>query len=67
MDPDTAQRFLELEVKLDAVYTSAEKTRKYIQWTLIASITIFVIPLIVMMFVLPAAISSITSTYSVGI
>jgi len=66
MDPDIVQRFLDLEMKLDAIYTSVEKTRKYFQWALIATAVLFLLPLVAMMFLLPSAISSITSAYSVG-
>jgi len=66
MDPDIAKKLLDLETKIDAIYASAEKTRNYFKWTLIATAVLFLLPLIIMLFVLPSAISSITSAYSVG-
>ena len=49
-----------LEQKVDAVYKSAEKTRKYFMWTLILSVVFFVLPLIALIFVIPSFISSIS-------
>ncbi|NTV44464.1 MAG: hypothetical protein HGA67_02085 [Candidatus Yonathbacteria bacterium] len=65
MDSDFEKRFLDLEMKLDAIYASTEKTRKYFQWTLIATALLFILPLIAMLFILPSAISNITGGYSI--
>lgn len=54
MDPDVAQKFAEQEKKLDAIYHSAESTRKYFKWTLILSIAVIVLPLIGLAFAIPA-------------
>jgi type IV secretory pathway component VirB8 len=43
-----------LEQKIDAIYTSVEKTRKIILWTAIVSIALFVLPLIGIAFALPS-------------
>ncbi len=53
------KKLAELEAKVDAVYKSAEKTRKYFMWTLILSVVFFVLPLIALIFVIPQFISSI--------
>ncbi len=45
---------------LEKIYKSAEKTRKYFLWTLIATVVAFVLPLILMAFVLPSFLSSYT-------
>jgi type IV secretory pathway component VirB8 len=50
---------LEKELKdqrelIEKIYSSVEKTRKYFLWTLIATIVAFVLPLIIMAFVLPS-------------
>jgi type IV secretory pathway component VirB8 len=44
--------------KIDEIYTSVEKTRKYLWWTLIATVAFFVLPLIGLMFIVPSFISS---------
>lgn len=50
--------------KIDAIYISVEKTRKYFLWTLIGTLVTFVLPLIAMIFVIPWFISAMSSTYS---
>jgi hypothetical protein len=49
-----------LEAKIDAIYASVEKTRRYFLWTLIATIVAFVLPLIGAAFLAPAFLSSYT-------
>lgn len=39
--------------KIDAIYISVEKTRKYFLWTLILSVAFFVLPLLGLVFVIP--------------
>lgn len=54
MDTETSQRMAQLEQKIDAIYASVEKTRKYFQWTLIITVALFVLPLIGLAFAIPA-------------
>lgn len=61
MEPND-QKLIELEKKVDAIYESVEKTRKYFLWTMVITLAIIVLPLIAMMFVIPSFISSYTST-----
>ncbi|MDD5396876.1 MAG: hypothetical protein PHW24_02335 [Candidatus Moranbacteria bacterium] len=53
----------EQQVKIDAIYVSVEKLRKYFLWTLVVTVVTVALPLIAMAFVLPYAISTISSTY----
>ena len=62
---DVLQKIADLEKKVDAVYKSVEKTRKYFMWTLILSVAFFVVPLIGLLFVIPQFISSINSSYNI--
>jgi TRAP-type mannitol/chloroaromatic compound transport system permease small subunit len=39
--------------KIDAMYKSVERLRKYFYWTLILTIVFFVLPLIGLIFVIP--------------
>jgi TRAP-type mannitol/chloroaromatic compound transport system permease small subunit len=48
--------------KIDAVYESVEKTRKYFLWTAIFNIVIFVLPLVGLIFIIPWFLS--TMNYS---
>ena len=60
------QRIAALEQKIDAIYASVEKTRKYFQWTLIITIVVIVLPLVLMLFALPSFFSYYTSIGSLG-
>ena len=60
IDPELKDVLDVLSQKVDATYVSAEKTRKYIWWTMVITIGVIVIPL----FFLPFALSSLMSTYS---
>ena len=51
---DSVKRLAELEAKIDAIYISVEKTRKYFMWTLIISVALFVLPLIGLVIAIPA-------------
>ncbi|MDP3696657.1 MAG: hypothetical protein Q8R55_01340 [Candidatus Taylorbacteria bacterium] len=55
------KKLAELEQKVDAVYKSAEKTRKYFMWTLILSVVFFVLPLIALIFIIPQFLNAIGS------
>ncbi len=63
MDPQLVARLETLEKKIDAVYVSAEKTRKYILTMVIITVVTLVLPLLLMVAVLPSFMSSYTSQY----
>jgi len=52
-----SQKLVELDTKLDKVYKSSERTRKYILAMLIMSILVFVLPAIGLIFVIPQFLS----------
>ncbi len=56
---EVLKKLAELEQKIDAVYKSAEKTRKYFMWTLIISVVFLVLPLIALIFVIPQFLNAI--------
>jgi uncharacterized protein YqhQ len=58
---EVIKKLAELEVKVDAEKKSAEKTRKYFLWTIIASVVVFVLPLIGLIFVIPYFLSSLST------
>jgi uncharacterized membrane protein YjgN (DUF898 family) len=60
MDEELKRRLDVIELKLDATFRSAEKSRKYLMWTAIVTVAVFVLPLIAMFFVLPSFISTYT-------
>jgi len=52
----------EMEKKIEAVYQSSEKTRKYFLWTLIITAVVIILPLIAMLFVIPSFLSTYNPT-----
>ena len=57
-DPEIRQRLDALEKKIDAVYVSAEKTRKYFLTVIIVSVVAFILPLIGLLFAVPSFLST---------
>jgi TRAP-type mannitol/chloroaromatic compound transport system permease small subunit len=60
MDQEPYSKFDVLEQKIDLIYASVEKTRKYIFWTMIVSLVFFVLPLILLAVAVPVALTSYT-------
>lgn len=52
----------EMRSILEATYASAEKTRKYFLWTMVAAIVTFILPLVGVMLVAPSVIGGYTSS-----
>lgn len=53
MEPEILKKFEEQDKKLDAIFRSAEKTRKYFLWTLIITLAVLFLPLVGLAFVIP--------------
>ncbi|KKS65700.1 MAG: hypothetical protein UV34_C0010G0002 [Parcubacteria group bacterium GW2011_GWB1_42_6] len=53
MDQEIQNKFEEQNKKLEEIFRSVEKTRKYFLWTLILSLVFFFLPLIAIIFLLP--------------
>lgn len=60
MDPQLEQRLAEQDKKLDLIYASIEKMRKYFLWTMIITIATIVLPLIGLVFAIPFLLSTLT-------
>ncbi len=58
MEQDIITRLTTLEGKIDEVFRSVEKTRKYFLWTLIISVALFILPLIGLVFAIPTFLSN---------
>ena len=58
MEPQFEARLASLEKKIDAIYISTEKTRKYFLGTMIVTAVAFVLPLIGLLFAIPTFLSS---------
>jgi uncharacterized BrkB/YihY/UPF0761 family membrane protein len=61
MDPQLQEKLSDLEQKLDAVYRSTEKTRRYIWTFVVISIIALVLPLIGMVFAIPTFLNTYSS------
>ena len=57
-DTDLRQKIEALEKKVDAVYESSEKIRKYFQVSMIMTFVFFVLPLIGLAFAIPVFMSA---------
>ncbi|MEK7162866.1 MAG: hypothetical protein AAB696_01095 [Patescibacteria group bacterium] len=53
MDNDILKKLEEQEQKIDKIYRSVEKMRKYFLWSLIIGIAFIVLPFIGLIFVIP--------------
>lgn len=58
MEQEILNRLQAQEELLQKVYISTEKTRKYFLWTFYMTLAFFVLPLVGLMFVIPAFLSS---------
>lgn len=57
------QKIAELEGKIDLIYASVEKTRKYFLWTLVATVVTFLLPLIGLIFAIPYFLNTLMGGY----
>ncbi|NCN52261.1 hypothetical protein GW943_00400 [Candidatus Parcubacteria bacterium] len=63
MESDILKKLSEQDEKLDAIWRSAEKTRKMFLFTMWGTIIAFVLPLLALAFVIPSFINSYLSSY----
>ena len=61
MEPNT-QRLDMLEAKIDAIYVSVEKTRKYFLVVMWVTLAMVVLPAVGLIFVIPQFINTYTTT-----
>ena len=66
MDQEILEKIKEQDNKLDAIYKSVERMRKYFLWTLIVTIATIVLPLIALIIILPWFLKVMTSAYGLG-
>jgi len=65
MDPQLEQKLKEQDQKLDKIYASIEKMRKYFLWTMLITIATIVLPLLALIAVIPWFLSVIGGAYSI--
>ena len=67
MEQEILNRLAMQDEELKKIYKSTERTRMYMKWTGIISIAVIVIPLIGIMFAIPAFLNSIPDVTSLGL
>ena len=63
MDTELSQKLQAQDEKLERIYQSVEKTRRYFLWTLIGTVAMFVLPLIGLLFAVPFFLTTLTTAY----
>lgn len=63
MEQEFTQRLAELEKKINAIYVSVEKTRKYFLFTMWGTIIMFILPLIALAFVIPMFLTNYVGSF----
>lgn len=63
MEEDIIKKLDEQSAKIEAVWKSVEKTRKYFLWSMIITIATIVLPLIALVILLPWFFKTLTSAY----
>ncbi|HPN54811.1 MAG TPA: hypothetical protein PLB52_02655 [Candidatus Moranbacteria bacterium] len=53
----------EQDKKIDAIYVSVEKTRKYFLWTMIITIVTIILPIIALIVIIPWVVNTFSSMY----
>ena len=66
MDP-ILKKLEEQEEKINAIYRSVERTRKYFMWTLIITLALFILPALGLVFAIPTFMSSYSSLSGLGL
>lgn len=61
MEKEILEKIEAQNIKLDNIYLSVEKTRKYFLWTLITTIATIVLPLIALVFIIPFFLKTLSS------
>ncbi|TXH00994.1 MAG: hypothetical protein E6P95_02635 [Candidatus Moraniibacteriota bacterium] len=61
MDQEASAEMKRLEEKIDRVYDSVERTRKYMFWGLVMQLAMVLVPLIILMLAVPFILSSLST------
>ena len=58
MDSEAQKRLDAIKTKVDAIFVSTEKTRKYFFWTMVITVVVVVLPAIGLLFAIPAFLTN---------
>jgi len=67
MESNLIQKLEEQQIKIDQIYISVEKTRKYFLWTMIITVALVVLPLIGLFFAIPSFLSQYNNIQNLGL
>ncbi len=62
IDPELSAKLEEISAKADRAYRASESVRRYLFWTGVITLALFVLPLIGLAFALPQFVSSYVAT-----
>ncbi len=65
MEQELLEKLQGMEQKIDAMYKSVEKLRKYFLWTLIITFVTIVLPIIALAVVAPWMLSTLSNAYNI--
>lgn len=65
MDQQILDQLSAQDKKIDAIYVSVEKTRKYFLWTMITTVATVVLPLIGLVLIIPWFLKTMMSAYTI--
>jgi hypothetical protein len=65
METDVLAKLAEMDQKIDRMFKSVEKLRRYFLWTLIITLITIVLPLIALIFVAPWALDILSNAYMI--
>lgn len=66
MENEILEKLKQNEEKIDKIFISVEKTRKYIFWTMIITVVFLVLPLIGIIFIIPTFLNTYSSMSGIG-
>jgi len=67
METEIIKKLEEQQIKIDQIYISVEKTRKYFQWTMIITVALVVLPAIGLIFAIPVFVSQMNDIQALGL
>ena len=62
MEQEILNKLEAQEAKIEAIWQSVEKTRKYFLFTMIASLLMFILPIIGLIIIIPIFLSNLSSS-----
>jgi preprotein translocase subunit SecF len=64
MDEQLYKKIEDMEIKINEIYKVMNTAKNMMKWSIIITAVLFIIPLIILAFILPSMLDTITSSYS---